>query len=310
MEIFDVDKKQYESAVRNVKYIYDSVWFHEINGNKVEKVCYFLFKNSKNKCGMIVGIRDQTAWLPYSAPFGMVERINLMNLEEMDEVIFLLEKYLSEIGVKKIFFRLPPFFYDETFISELQNILTGHHFVLTSVDLNYQFFLKDETYYFEHLQRNAKKNLQRALKSNWSFHHCDDWEDKKLAYDIIAENRKSKGYPLKMSWEAIRDTCAHISSDFFLLELENSPIAAAIVFGVTTNIAQVIYWGDMPNSGLCRSMNYLAYQIYRYYLNTGIEVLDIGPSTENGIPNFGLCNFKRSIGCDVSSKLTFEKEFE
>ena len=112
MEIFDVDKKQYESAVRNVKYIYDSVWFHEINGNKVEKVCYFLFKNSKNKCGMIVGIRDQTAWLPYSAPFGMVERINLMNLEEMDEVIFLLEKYLSEIGVKKIFFRLPPFFYD------------------------------------------------------------------------------------------------------------------------------------------------------------------------------------------------------
>ena len=53
-------------------------------------------------------------------------------------------------------------------------------------------------------------------------------------------------------------------------------------------------------------MNYLAYRIFEHYYKEGIKILDIGPSTEHGIPNYGLCNFKESIGCSVSSRFIFE----
>ena len=34
----------------------------------------------------------------------------------------------------------------------------------------------------------------------------------------------------------------------------------------------------------------------------------IGPSTESSIPNYGLCEFKESIGCEINQKFTFSKE--
>lgn len=70
---------------------------------------------------------------------------------------------------------------------------------------------------------------------------------------------------------------------------------------------QVIYWGDIGEYEMKRPMNYLAYKVYEFYANKGIEVLDIGPSTEEGAPNYGLCDFKESIGCEVSMKYSYCK---
>jgi hypothetical protein len=55
-------------------------------------------------------------------------------------------------------------------------------------------------------------------------------------------------------------------------------------------------------------MNFLSYKIFEFYKKTGIRIVDIGPSTENSVPNHGLCEFKESIGCDISTKFTYRKE--
>lgn len=57
-----------------------------------------------------------------------------------------------------------------------------------------------------------------------------------------------------------------------------------------------------------RPMNYLAYQLYMYYAKKGIRILNIGPSLEKGIPNYGLCSYKESIGCVAGSKYTYRKK--
>ena len=54
-------------------------------------------------------------------------------------------------------------------------------------------------------------------------------------------------------------------------------------------------------------MNFLSFNVFQYYKNQGIAIIDIGPSTENSIPNHGLCEFKESIGCDISIKTEFFK---
>jgi hypothetical protein len=78
---------------------------------------------------------------------------------------------------------------------------------------------------------------------------------------------------------------------------------------VTPDIVQVIYWGDLPAYSEFKTMNYLSYNIFIYYKKLGVKYVDIGISTELSVPNHGLCEFKESIGCDLSLKFTFSKTF-
>ena len=82
-------------------------------------------------------------------------------------------------------------------------------------------------------------------------------------------------------------------------------VAAAQVFHVAKGVAQVVYWGDLRAYSHLRTMNSLAYMLFAYYHATGLKVLDIGPSTEGGVPNHGLCEFKEGIGCSVTPKFSF-----
>ena len=111
-----------------------------------------------------------------------------------------------------------------------------------------------------------------------------------------------------MSWQQVSDTIINMKNDFWLLKLNDEYIASAVIFKVTDEVYQVIYWGDIHGYAEDKPMNYLAYKLYEYYAKKNMKVLAIGPSTEDGIPNYGLCKFKESIGCQVSSKLTFSKE--
>ena len=309
MEIEVVNKQEYEKRVEQCKYIYNNVWFHELNKNKVDKIYYLLFKTSKYKFGITAGVMKEVMLFPYSAPFSIFEKLYKdINIENIEELLIELEKFGKQTGVNRIQFCIPPNFYDESYISMLQNCLLRSGYDIKQCDLNYQFRIISKEYLEKTLKRNAKKNLKIAEKLPYRLFHCDNLEMKKKAYNIIQINRSSKGYPLRMSWEQVKNTIKEIEHDFFILKLNDEEIAAAVVFGVTSEIFQVIYWGDIPEKSSNKPMNYLAYHLYLYYLEKNVKILDIGISTENGFPNYGLCSFKESIGCEVSTKYTYVKE--
>jgi hypothetical protein len=83
-------------------------------------------------------------------------------------------------------------------------------------------------------------------------------------------------------------------------------VAAAIVYRVSPQICQLIYWGDAPGFESSRPMNMLALKMFELFKAMGVDYLDIGPSSEDGIPNAGLCAFKESVGCTGDLKYTFE----
>ena len=62
---------------------------------------------------------------------------------------------------------------------------------------------------------------------------------------------------------------------------------------------------NKPDSEEFRPVNFLAYNLLKFYKNDKYEILDIGTSTVNSAANFGLCDFKESIGCTCSPKLNF-----
>ena len=112
-----------------------------------------------------------------------------------------------------------------------------------------------------------------------------------------------------MTWKQLEDTASLVPVDFFLVrDVENRFIASALIFHVNKNVVQVIYWGDLPGHSENKPMNFLSYKILEYYKLSGKSITDIGPSTKNSIPLYGLCEFKESIGCDISTKFTLTKQ--
>ncbi len=306
-----LSENDYNLICEEYQYFYNSMQFHKLNKEKVERVEFLVFGDKKKKLALPIGVIDNCIKVPYSAPFGIFEKLQKhIKLEEIEEAVDLLEQYAGNMGIESIMFRIPPSFYDESFISKVQNCLLRKNYKIDCCDLNYQIFISNMEYYMQSLLRNAKKNLKHALKVDFDFLHCDTMQEKLEAYEVIKRNRERKGYPLRMTCEQVMHTIKITEHDFFLLKNEGVSVAAAIVFKVNTFCYQVIYWGDIEGYEDKRPMNMLAYKVYEFYCHKGIKILDIGPSTEEGVPNYGLCDYKESIGCSVSTKYTYIKCLE
>lgn len=112
---------------------------------------------------------------------------------------------------------------------------------------------------------------------------------------------------MRMTLEQVWQTVSTVvEADIFVLSHEENDVAAALVYHVADGIAQVIYWGDIREYSVLRPMNMLTYRVFKHYYDEGLRILDIGISTEDGVPNFGLCDFKQGIGCTTSLKYCFE----
>lgn len=308
MEITEVSKDEYKQKV-NMQIFFNKVEFNELNSYKTDKLLYLIGKNNKYRFGIIVGVKDKEAYCPFSAPYGMPVSIRKeMSIRYYDEFLLILLEFLSMKEITKITLTLPPMFYSETENSIWLNCLIRNGFSIELVDLNYQIFLEKGEYLDIIKKYSTKKNLLTAGQCDLNFVKCTREDEMIAAYNIISENRKYKGRSLKMTCNELIKTMELVNHEVFIVIKEKEILASAFVYQVTNQIAQVIYWGDKPKiAEKYRTMNFLAYKIFEYYKEKKFKYLDIGTSTENGVPNYGLCDFKSTIGCDVSSKFTLSR---
>lgn len=314
MQIIGLSKEEYKKL--DIKYFscFDTVDFVELNSKKVDSVKYFVFNNGKNRFALVAGLvvvdGKRVLKLPFSATFCCFSEITKDNrIEHYHDAVKVLCEWAITNDVSKIIFSLPPVFYDELHITKLSNALFCNGFSIKDYDVNFQYNLeKFDENYVSKLQIHPRQKLKNALKQNLSFEKTDDIE---TVYEIIKTNRKERGFPLWMSCDDLRKTCAVIESDFFLVrDCEKNPVASAYVQHITEKVVNVVYWGNLGSAESLRPMNFLAYKIFEYYAQlshiSAVKFVSIGISTENSVPNFGLCDFKESIGCDVSAKIIFE----
>lgn len=309
MEILEVTAQSYSAAFPNPTHVFNSSEFNVLNESKCESVYYLLFKDTKVRLGIIFGLRNNLLMSPFSAPFGGFLAIsNDIKLYQIDSALAALKTWATEKKADGIRIVSPSFFYHDNFLNKVYNCLYRAGFESSNIELNYHFptYKYNENYQTD-IWYNARKNLKRAFQANFTFEKLEH-NNGKVAYDVIAQNRKERGFPLRMTWGQLSETTAIIPVDFFIVKKEEVSVAAAVVFHVANQIVQVIYWGDLPQYAEFKTMNFLSFQVFQYYKQQGIAIIDIGPSTEDSIPNNGLCEFKESIGCDISIKTEFFKK--
>lgn len=306
MQIKNLTPDEFASTFQ-AAHVFNTVAFAQLNSDKVERVHYLSFDDPKTCFGIVLGESNGALRSPFSAPFGGFLEKGTHGLERMEKAVDALADYAKERSLR-LQITLQPMVYDETRLSMWVNVMM-RKMQLHHTDLNYHFDISRMPNYSSVINRSARKLLNQALRQNFCLRKLDSGnrDDVARAYNVISSNRKERGFPLRMTFEQVWQTVSRVvTADFFVLEHEGCDVAAAQIFHVADGIAQVVYWGDIRQYAKLRPMNYLAYSLFGYYADNGLRILDIGPSTEDGIPNYGLCEFKESIGCSVTMKYSFE----
>jgi len=205
MVVEELSAEQYAAVIKQPLHVFNTAAFNLLNKTKVSSLHFLLFIDTKPRLGIITGIAKNELRTPFSAPFGGFSYVKEVNLAQIEAALHKLITWSIAKGVKNVKIGLPPTMYSPSFISKITNVLYRIGFVNFDDD------------YMQNLRKNARKNLKNALASNLQFRVCQKSDEQNIAYNIIADNRKSKGYPLRMTWEQVEETRRIVKADFFLV---------------------------------------------------------------------------------------------
>jgi hypothetical protein len=308
MELIEIHYEEYDCLFSSCNHVFNTGRFNHNNSHRCNDVKYLVFKDGKHSLGLIAGLKNNILISPFSAPFGGLSFTHQsVSFTIIEDFVRLLSAYTLNnnfIGIKLV---LPPLFYNEIFLTRLMNVLFREHFLVTNLDVDFYFDCENNTEYKDQVRYNARKNLSLSLESNLEFKQCTGLQEIKEIYEVIRANRAYKGYPMTMEYNEILATAEIIPTDFFLCFKKSHNVAAAIVYHVQEHIVYVPYWGDNEAFREIRAMNFMAYKLFEHYKASGIKKVHIGIATENSIPNYGLSDFKESIGCKMTPKFSFAK---
>lgn len=310
----EVSIEEYKKYCSGSDIVFNKPEFLEINREHADEIRYLIiYRDNSPRFRVCFGIKEGGAYCPFSAPFSYIVPVKPhLGVQAYEDAVSALDEYFCRNKIAKATMTFPPDFYDKENVDTWIQVMLRAGWEIDVVDLSFGLNLRDiGDRYSEVLARNARKNLRIAMDAGLKLRECNSMEEKAKAYDIIRKNRESKGYPLRMSEEQVMKTIEVVPAKMFIVSCEeqHEDLAAALVYDVTDQIAQVVYWGDIPGFPEKKVINYLAYELLQIYDARGFSYLDIGPSTENGIPNYGLCDFKDGIGCERSMKFRLYKKY-
>lgn len=314
MEILRVSPEEYEKLVPDRRVFFNEPRFTELNRDKADDVYYLIFMlNASARFGLILGRRGDVAAAPFSAPYSYPVSIKAdCKQETIDEALTALEAFCLGEGIHELRFIFPPFFYDEHQLSGWVNAFYRGKYDVVNLDLNYALDLKklnvDVDAYGQMITQKGRKGLRKAIKNGMIITKCETEEQFREAYDIIQLGHSAKGFPVKLSFEQLRATTALVPHDAFLVKYQGVTVVGEYLYRVNDRIVQGIYTGTHPDYIEANGMNLLTYHTIRYYGDLGYEILDKAAATEDSVPNYGLCNFKESVGCKRSLKFSFAKK--
>ena len=308
MEIHEITRREYDLFTTEPFSAFETSAFCELNRDKVDELAYLLFKDGKMRFTAVAGIADGVVRLPFSASFAMFSSVGRQNrIGHYHDAVQAFNAWADGRGCRRTVFAIPPLCYDPTGVALIYNALYTHGYATSVADVSYQYrvaaFSKD---YEMSIDPKARQKLRASMKDGLTFERTEDLD---TVYDVIRRNRASRGFPLRMTLEAVRATLEIVKADLFLTrDAAGTPVASALIYHLAKGIVRVIYWGNTEESVALRPMNYTAYKVFEHYASTDVRLIDIGQSTENSLPNFGLCDFKQAIGCESCLKFVMTRE--
>lgn len=260
----------------------------------------------------VVGLDDEGATSATSgsgAPFGGFDLARggetIANIEGLVDHALV---ELAALGIRELEVRAKPDHYGAN-ESALSFVLPNRGFAVAACDLNFFLDLRGVgtvDRYVASLKPAARKGLRRSLRQDLvaSQVASDDDATWEQAYEVLRRNRVDRGRPMRLPFDyvaAIRDS---FPGRVRLLAVDHGPhlVAAALVYRVAPGHDLVQYWGDAGHELPHSPMHLLVHAVVEHALASGSTAVDVGISSEDGVPNHGLVQFKRSVGCAIEPR--------
>lgn len=284
--------------------------FIELNRDKVDRIIRLVDESGEPVIGLVAGIKDSTLRSPFSAPFGGFHfRKENVYISEIDRFLQLLSDYAALRSLRRIEIITPPDLYHMTFNAKLINSLIRHGYYSALPDITNWVDLALFNGVFS--QKNSREYFRQAERNNLVFSMAQNDRDLEGIYKLICDNRAKFGRPVYMTLDDILSTGLIWPAEFFKVEsAERHIVASAIFYRSHDDICYAVFWGDNDEGRPLRAMDFLLLNLFAYYKEAGFRYIDLGISTENGIPNEGLLRFKESHEAFSSLRYRFMLEIK
>lgn len=281
-------------------------------GENGTKGHYFQLAERKSRIVLATLHFTQTSPGFYRSPargtFGGISAPAELSLESIEALTAAAEAALRNRGAANMHIVMPPASHDASMLAKCFNVFTRQGFGMAGQEINYDLEVSN-TPFSERIDYGNRKRLNKCLREGFAMVRLGP-ECYEPAYQIIAENRRRKGYPVTMDFAAVMamvDTFGD-RMRFFGVTRDSELVAAAICIAVSAQVMSVFYWGDREGVQDYSPVVLLSSGIYEHCQEHGIAILDTGIATEAGEPNHGLIRFKRSLGLRESLKLAVSKD--
>ncbi|MFW5785163.1 MAG: hypothetical protein ACOCW1_03165, partial [Chitinispirillaceae bacterium] len=266
--------------------------FTELNRSKTERVVHLIDDREKPAMGLVAGVEQGILKSPFSAPFGGFHfRNQNVYAGRIDSFSESLKQYIASRDLKGIDLTLPPDIYHQTFNAKVVNSLIRAGFTTPVPDITN--WVELDTFTGDFNQKNSREYYRQALRNGLSFAPTDSRDEMEEIYELIRMNRAKFNRPIHMTLDEILKTGELWPVDFFKVSSpDKSLVASAIFYRPDENIAYAVFWGDSDKGRPLRAMDFLVFHLWNFYKNEGFRYIDLGISTEQGVPNEGLLRFK------------------
>lgn len=282
--------------------------FIEHNSSKADRVVRLIDSSNEPVIGLVAGIKAGIIKSPFSAPFGGFHFLkHNIYISEIDGFLNLLREYALLNGIQRIEIVPPPDIYHNSVNAKVINALIRHQ---------YQFDVPDITNWVnlgkfngEYSKKNSREYYRQAVRNHLIFSLTGDERDKMKIYELICENRARFNRPVHMTFDDVLAMEEIWPVDFFKVEsADRQIVASAIFYRSHPGICYAVFWGDNDEGRPLRAMDFMILNLFQHYKDAGFEYVDLGISTESGIPNEGLLRFKESHEADSSLRYRFVLE--
>ena len=303
MKLIEIPLEEYEKTFTMEPHPFISIKYLKINAHKTDALICLVPSDKKFKMGLISGISEKVLKSPFSAPFGGFHfNNNRIYYSYINNFIEALKQYIIR-NYRGIDILMPPDFYHYSINTKCIHSMICADFTLGIPEINNWIDL--HYYNCNYPDPQVKRNL---IKSNniLSFSLIPDINDKEKCFEIIVANRKRLNRSIHMDFNDILEMAKIVPIDFFGVTEKNNLVASAIIYRMNNNIVKIIFWGDSDYGRTVHAMDFLIDKLWIYYLNEGYTIIDVGTSSDIGIPNDGLMRFKENHGCHSSLLFNFK----
>lgn len=272
---------------------------------------WVLFAESKHDIQIMMSIffEESAAYSPLRMSFGGIiakENLNYVHIEHFTDFVL---AFCKEQRAKNLQITSYPFSYAPSISAICTQIFLQKGFQITKPELTHFLVVGDN--FESKLHLSARRRLKKCKKKECVF---ELWEqpDCRFVYDFVAENRKRKNYPVSMSFEDFQKTLQTFPDQYlvFILKDGQEIIALTVAVVVSSRILYNFYPADKAQYLPYSPMIMLLEGVYYFAQRQGFQILDLGISSDNSLPNYGLIRFKENLGCQTALKFSFSLDLQ